>query len=142
MPTPDADSPAGRLIAATGSRVTRPRVAALTTLMEAGRTLSHAQVQERLPDLDRVSLYRALDWLTEQRLVHRMTDPDGIRRYGSDGSAEDHQHAHFHCTRCGRTACLPKIRPPAVVLPKGYRQQRIEIQVSGLCQPCASAGLM
>src|SRR5208283_3153921 len=52
------------LICAAGGRQTRPRIVALKALLKADRTVSHADLHRRLPDIDRVSLYRALDWLT------------------------------------------------------------------------------
>jgi Fur family ferric uptake transcriptional regulator len=139
MPTPSSAAIAGRLIADAGGRQTRPRVAALTALLQAGRTLSHAQLHERLPGLDRVSLYRALDWLAERNLAHRLTDANGVRRYGPNSSPVDHHHAHFHCTGCGHTACLSEVRSPAIALPKGYRLAGVELLVTGLCRSCATA---
>lgn len=138
MPTPSAAVLAGRRIATTGGRQTRPRIVALTALLEAGRTLSHAQLHERLPDLDRVSLYRALDWLANHGLAHRLTDGDGVRRYGPSEPSADHHHAHFHCTGCGRTVCLSKVLPPPIALPKGYRQAAVEVLVRGLCGNCVA----
>ena len=138
MSSPQVVTLAGRLITGAGGRQTRPRIDALTALLEAGRTLSHAQLHERLPDVDRVSLYRALDWLAEHHLAHRLTDADGVRRYGPSESPGDHHHAHFHCTGCGLTACLSKALPPSITLPKGYRQAGVEVLVTGLCRDCAA----
>jgi Fur family ferric uptake transcriptional regulator len=138
MPTPSVAVLAGRMIATAGGRQTRPRIVTLTALLKAGRTLSHAQLHQRLPDLDRVSLYRALDWLAEHRLAHRLTDADGVRRYGPSESPDDHHHAHFQCTSCGHTACLSKVLPPSITLPKGYRQAGVEVLVTGLCRNCAA----
>lgn len=136
MGTTPALEAAARQISAAGGRQTMPRTAALAALLEAGAFLSHAQLHERLPELDRVSLYRALDWLAEHQLIHRLADADGVRRYGTTEQQSDHHHAHFHCSTCGHTACLPRVVPPAIVLPKGYRRTSTAVLVSGVCQNC------
>ena len=138
MPSSPVVTLARQLITGAGGRQTRPRIDVLTALLDDGRTLSHAQLHERLPDVDRVSLYRALDWLTESHLAHRLTDADGVRRYGLNESAQAHHHAHFQCTRCGQTTCLPKARSSVVALPRGYRQTGIEVLITGLCCSCAA----
>jgi len=139
MSKPNVAVLAGRLIAAAGGRQTRPRIAALGALLDVGRTLSHAQLHERLPELDRVSLYRALDWLAEHGLAHRLTDGEGVRRYGPSESSDEHHHAHFHCNGCGHTSCLSQVVLPTITLPRGYRQAGVEMLVTGLCRSCAAA---
>lgn len=131
---------ARRLIAGTGGRQTRPRIEALVALLEAGRTVSHADLHRRLPALDRVSLYRALDWLVEHRLAHRAADGDGIRRYGPSLPQDDHRHPHFHCTNCGLTTCLEAVAGPQVILPGGFTGSSVEVLVRGLCRTCSATG--
>lgn len=133
----DPDSSARRLIAAAGGRQTRPRIAALVALLQAGRALPHADLHRLLPDLDRVSLYRALDWLAEHHLAHRLTDADGVRRYGPSSPASDHRHPHFQCTHCGFTTCLEMPGKPALRVPRGFQIVSIDVLARGLCQGCA-----
>lgn len=123
---------AAELIAAAGGRRTRPRTAALAALLAAGRALSHAELQKRLAGIDRVSLYRALDWLAANGLAHRIAGADGVRRYG----AAEHRHPHFHCTRCGRTTCLDQELRLPLRLPEGYALVDVEVIASGTCAQC------
>src|SRR3712207_3455250 len=83
-------------------RVTDARVRVLAALLGAPRACSHQDVQEALPDMDRVTLYRALDCLTDAGLAHKIAGEDRIFRYsaGADQSVDEHQHGHFKCTRC------------------------------------------
>lgn len=134
--TGNPEQVARQLIALAGGRQTKPRVATLVALMESGRVSSHADLQRRMPGIDRVSLYRALEWLTEHRLAHQVTDADGIRRYGYTLAQESHRHPHFHCTRCGLTTCLESPPEKPLRLPKGYRQAAVEVLVKGLCNTC------
>jgi Fur family ferric uptake transcriptional regulator len=102
-------------------RITKVRVQVLAALLGANRAFSHQEVQDRFADMDRVTLYRALDCLTEAGLAHKIASDDRIFRYSAGtehakhGSAlraglqaAQHQHGHFKCTRCARVFCLDK----------------------------------
>jgi Fur family ferric uptake transcriptional regulator len=121
-----------------GGRVTAARVHVLGVLLEAGEALSHHDIEERLrraSATDRVTLYRVLDWLVERQLAHRISSADRAWRYSIAG-AERHDHPHFHCDRCGKLLCLDQLARQNVRLPRGYRPQRVELTVSGLCADC------
>jgi len=60
------------LLAERGARATRARIDVLSALLAADEALSHHDVERRLArghDIDRVTLYRVLEWLTGQGLV-------------------------------------------------------------------------
>lgn len=138
MATADQEAQARQLIAEHGGRQTRPRIQVLTALLSSDQARTHAEIKQQLDGIDRVSIYRALDWLTEQELAFRMTDAQGIRRYGSQASDEDHQHPHFQCTECGSTTCLEKAQSPKVNLPRGYQLTETVVLVKGVCKDCNS----
>jgi Fur family transcriptional regulator, ferric uptake regulator len=99
-------------------RITNARTSVLATLLGASRALSHLEIQEALGDMDRVTLYRALDSLTEAGLSHKIAGDDRAYRYSASvepGQASkrtastlhgQHQHSHFKCTRCAKVFCL------------------------------------
>ena len=103
-------------------RVTPARVKVLAALLGAHRAFSHQDVQEAFTDMDRVTLYRALDCLIEAGLAHKIAGDDRVFRYsaGNEHGAPDaplpaglrapapaqHQHGHFKCTRCAKVFCL------------------------------------
>jgi len=100
-----------------GVRVTQARVNVLGALLETRSAASHQDIQDRFADMDRVTLYRALDCLTEAGLAHKISSDDRIFRYnvGADhgehghhdhAHGKQHQHGHFKCTRCARVFCL------------------------------------
>jgi Fur family ferric uptake transcriptional regulator len=138
-PAPDAASPAQDIIAAHG-RVTRTRVAVLDCLLASHQPLSHEQIAARLAASgerhDRVTVYRALDWLVEQSIATRVAGHDRAWKFEAvrhDG----HRHAHFHCDACGRVLCLESIAPAiAVALPAGYRLDQAELVLHGACPAC------
>jgi Fur family ferric uptake transcriptional regulator len=125
-----------------GGRVTAARVQVLGVLLEAGHALSHHDIEDKLrraAATDRVTLYRVLDWLVERQLAHRISSTDRARRYSIVG-AEQHDHPHFHCGRCGKLLCLGQRARQNVRLPRGYRPHRIELTVTGLCADCNRGG--
>ena len=139
MPTATSPS-AADLIAAHGGRVTRTRVAVVEALDECDHPLTHEELAVALTDggvaHDRVTLYRALDWLVEQGIAHRVAGSDRAWRYGLVRQAA-HQHAHFHCERCGHVFCLETLQPAfALALPGGYRLERAELILHGACPAC------
>ena len=125
------------LLATAPGRITQQRVATLATLLSLDDPQTHTDLQALMPDLDRVSLYRALDWLCEHGLAYQLTGTDGVRRYARNGSESEHaHHPHFECTNCGSTACLPPVAIPAQRLPKGYLLKDTTLIARGLCANC------
>lgn len=140
MPDHPHASPAGTLIAAQGGRLTRTRVAVLEVLLAAGQSLTHDEIGVALSrngiKHDRVTLYRTLDWLVGAGVAHRMIGNDRARRFGVAVSGP-HEHPHFHCDRCGKVVCLEGAQPAvAVSLPGGYRLDRTELLLHGVCASC------
>lgn len=122
-----------------GARVTGARVRLLELLRGADTALSHAEIEERARNLvvDRVTIYRVLDWLVERGLAHRIAGPDRVWRF-STGASPTGGHAHIHCTQCGRTVCMGEIAQPELRLPKGFKLESVELKVNGLCASCGS----
>src|SRR5436309_5382519 len=130
-------SQAATLLAATGARLTRARIEVLAALLRADEALTHHEVERRLrrgQDVDRVTLYRVLEWLTEQGLVHKVSGEDRIWRFSAAGHRSARGgHAHFECSSCGKVICLDPARLPSVHLPAGYRRRDVEVTVRGSC---------
>ena len=130
-------------VRSTGARMTRPRVMVLAVLFEAERALTHAEVEARLPraaEVDRVTVYRVLEWLVDNRLAHKIAGEDRIWRFNAATHAHAGPHAHFQCNDCGDVICLEEAgAKPAVKLPAGYKQQQVELTIKGLCADCVPA---
>ena len=127
-------------------RITAARVKVLATLLAGQRAFSHQDMQDAFADMDRVTLYRALDCLTDAGLAHKIAGDDRVFRYsaGADSQAPRHQHGHFKCTRCARMFCLdqPDVLDDALQqalghLGKGFRSHDIEFTIKGWCADCA-----
>ena len=79
---PDSPDAAARTrLRSLGSRVTEPRVRVLAVLMQGDEPLSHQAVCDALPDdagIDRVTVYRVLDWLVAGGIVHKTAGADRV----------------------------------------------------------------
>ena len=135
---------ARRLVKESGGRSTEARRNVLACLIAAGRALSHAEIEAQLADtdLDRVTLYRVLEWLVEQSLAHRVGGLSGFdraMRFAFSRPERRNAHAHFQCVQCGTTMCLDDVAVPALPVPGGIELQRIELAAFGYCAPCSQA---
>ncbi|HEX4943267.1 MAG TPA: Fur family transcriptional regulator [Usitatibacteraceae bacterium] len=127
-------------IRAAGERLTAPRAAVLAALLGSEAALTHHELEGALrADLavDRVTVYRVLDWLVAVGLAHRIPGEDRTWRFHANRDRSHGPHAHFTCSRCGKTVCLEDVAvPPRVRLPRGFLPQRVELTVQGLCAAC------
>lgn len=133
-------SAARALIAAHGGRVTRTRIAVIETLQTSQHPLTHDEIGAALDaqDIahDRVTLYRALEWLVEQGIAQRIASGERAWRFELR-RGDDHRHAHFHCERCGQIVCLENVPTPASApLPAGFEVARTELVLHGACPAC------
>ena len=119
----DARAHAELLLRDASVRVTAARTNVLSTLLTTRAALSHQDIQDTFTEMDRVTLYRALDCLTEAGLAHKIAVDDRIFRYSASSEQHEpqehgagahqhrkphaqHQHGHFKCTNCARVFCL------------------------------------
>lgn len=113
----------------------------LSVLLGTHHPLSHRDVEDELlahgHSIDRVTLYRTLEWLEAVGLAHKIAGDDRIWRFRGTEEA-GHEHAHFQCRACGTTLCLDKVPQPAVPvgMPRGYRVESASLTVRGLCPGC------
>lgn len=135
----DADSAvtAGQIRAA-GARATPARIRVLQLLTGAPAAMTHHDIEATLgtPALDRVTLYRVLDWLVEAGLAHKSTDARGVFRFSVAAASEHKAHAHFSCDACGRVFCLDAAPPPPPRLPAGFALSRMDLDLRGRCASC------
>lgn len=144
--TPTLHERAEILVQRTGARVTRQRVEVLAVLLAAPRALTHHEVERRAGRghaMDRVTVYRVLEWLVSRGLAHRIAAEDRVWRFNAAGDepGRGHAHAHFRCNGCGEVICLDAVRARRDIrLPAGYRPQEVELTVKGVCATCEPRG--
>lgn len=110
-------------------------------ITRSGIAWSHAEIQKELDGLcDRVTIYRVLERLTDEGLIHRVVTIDGVVKYaGCHGCSVTHHHdhhLHFSCEKCKSVTCIENVYP-AFSLPRKYKVKDVNFMVSGLCPQCS-----
>lgn len=125
-----------------GSRLTPIRRRVLEILLEQGRSVKAYELLELIRDDQAAAapptVYRALDFLVDEGLVHRL---DAINAWAACHDAGGAPHDLLVvCTNCGSVA---EISDPALtrsladkVAQAGFRLSGHETELRGLCQAC------
>jgi Fur family ferric uptake transcriptional regulator len=119
-------------------RKTRQRDAIRAVIAAAGRPLGPqeilAAVRAELPRLGIATVYRTVKGLLDDGWLRAVELPGAPSRYEVAGKAHHH---HFHCRACDGVfeveACPAGIRG---LLPGGFRMERHEIILYGVCAGC------
>ena len=130
-----------------GARLTAPRQRVLHVLRAAQTPLTHRDVVDRVSaeggaTIDRVTIYRVLDWLVSVGLASKASDAQRVFRFAvSVPDVRHERHVHFRCTGCGGVYCLKDAPPPVPRLPRGFRLTGMHIDIQGECARCAADAL-
>ena len=157
-PVLKGDDPIDALLSAHGLRRTAAARRVLGWLLAHPDTsYTHAQLQAALQGdstlaqgvtLDRVTLYRLIDRLTQVGLLLCRVDSQRVRRYQAM-PASVHATPHFECQTCHRDSPLAGALA-AVDLEKaaqtaieslralGYQDMHLDFAVRGVCADCAA----
>lgn len=125
-------------------RVTKSRKEVLYTLSEAGdQAITSNEIEHKLSQIDRITLYRILKAYEDAGLIHSVADGSGKTKYAmcsQDCTSDEHHddHIHFHCRICEITTCLEQVIPPVMELPSDYIIEDLRFVVAGICKDCNS----
>jgi len=75
---------AEEMIRHTGDRITSGRIRVLSILLAEKQAITHHEIEDRISDdqpLDRVTLYRILEWLSKKGLAHKVISGDRKWRF-------------------------------------------------------------
>ena len=118
---------------------------------------THAQLQEALAresgiTLDRVTLYRLLDRLSEVGLLRCKVDAERVRHYQAVVEEAAEQAPHFECNTCHRDLPLAgqmdktnaelaeaAIRAIQALKTLGQQSVSVDLALRGICGDCAPA---
>ena len=125
-----------------GIRVTAVRLLIWRTIhREFSGIFNLADLEDKLPTVDKSTLFRTLNLLSECRLLDTIDDGSGSQKYcNRDLHAPQSRikHVHFNCRICHQTVCLTDVSLPEVTLPEGYTVEDTEYVVKGVCPKCAA----
>lgn len=123
-----------------GIRPTAVRILVWRAISSHSEAFTLHDMEMKMPDMDRSSIFRTLRLFTEHKLLHEIDDGLGQTKY-CVCRCEDHHHhlnhVHFTCTQCGRTFCIEDQVIPVVMIPEGFVVNEVEYVVKGLCANCA-----
>ena len=96
----------------------------------------HARLLDEHEDLSQKTVYETLDALVRVGLASRVTAGGEPYRY----EARPEPHDHASCRVCGRLQDVPASADSQIRgrtdLPEGFRAERIEVTLRGLCLRC------
>lgn len=96
----------------------------------------YLKAKEEINNIGLGTVYRNLDCLCEQKLIRKVSMPDGPDRY--DGNLMPHDHVR--CISCGKLMDV-KIDTGALLAGEnleGFEILGCEVQIVGLCRECAA----
>ncbi len=125
---------------ARGFRMTAQRLAILHVLHHEGSHLSPAEVYKKarleLPSLTEPTVYRSLEFLAQNGLVHPSPSRGGHLRY----EIARHDHHHIVCRRCGAEIevehTLLENLYRLLETSSGYRSINSHVTFFGVCPEC------
>lgn len=101
---------------------------------------SHTEIQSSTKSLcDRVTVYRVLERLTIDGLIHKVVNVDGVVKYAgchSCSKKHNHNHIHFSCQKCKSVTCIEDVEQ-TFKMPKKCTVSEMNYTISGLCPKCS-----
>ena len=140
---------AADICAARGGRLTDIRRSVLALIIGAGGPVGAYALLDQLKaeraNAAPVTIYRALDFLMENGLIHRIERLNAFVACTDSGEHEHHDHAvqFLICRKCGTVAEMEDHGISAAVSKAagktGFRPDHATVEVEGTCGSCASA---
>ena len=131
------------LLKDSGLARTLNRLRVLEIIGEGSHPLSAQEIIEQLNKtrgVNRVTVYRILELLVENKLVERISAGDRSFRYGLAPNANHQPHSHFYCVECGGMECLSpeQVNLDTQSLKRSFLGliERVEVRFDGICQDC------
>jgi Fur family transcriptional regulator, ferric uptake regulator len=130
---------ATQALASAGFRAGGGRRRVLELLGSEECALTALEIDRRLPEVGRATVYRALDQLESLGLVQKVdlgTEATGYERLDPEG----HHHHHIVCERCGRVVAFEdqRLERAIVALAKrpDFKVSSHEVTLRGECSRC------
>jgi Fur family transcriptional regulator, ferric uptake regulator len=123
----------------TNRRSTPTKEAVRTVLTSSRRAMSQDAIERQIGiDIDRATIYRVLNRFVEDGEVHKIVADDGKQYFAicvkCDEKTIPDNHFHFRCTQCETIQCLPAM--VEFTVPRGYKVQRMNCVLVGICKAC------
>ena len=122
-----------------GLKKTKVRMTLIRHFMNLEHAQSYNDLQATLVgEVDKSTLYRNLTSFEQAGIIHRINDNSGIAKYafGESPIQGGEEHAHFVCECCETVYCLGGLAPLHIDVPKGFRTNKVQTIIRGICADC------
>lgn len=121
-------------------RSTPFREVVLNIFDDANYALSLQNIEDKLGEHDRITLYRTLKTFKEKGVIHEIALPDEPIKYAlcehsCNDEHHEHNHIHFKCNDCGEVFCKDIKELPQIKIPN-FKITELEISAKGICENC------
>jgi Fur family transcriptional regulator, ferric uptake regulator len=124
-------------------KATPMRKDVLEIIAASDYALDNQEIESKLGEVDRITLYRTLKSFEEKGIIHKVTDLLGVIKYAMcdhvclDNQHHNHQsHIHFQCDVCHNTYCVENVEIPQIKVPNNFTVSGQNITVTGNCDRC------
>lgn len=102
---------------------------------ENGDLLDANEVCNKVPQVDRATIYRNLAVFVEQKVLREVNIKKGVTHY--ELNKEDDHHQHFVCLDCDKVIAID-VDESLInsVIPKGVEIKDFELNLKGKCEEC------
>lgn len=127
-----------RLLEQKGLKKTKVRMALLQHFMNMEHAQSYTDLQTALvKEVEKSTLYRNLASFEKAGIIHSINDHSGTAKYAfGEPPMRGNEHAHFVCERCKTVYCLGELSPLQLEVPKGFKTNKIQTIIRGVCADC------
>ena len=107
----------------------------ILTVFENGDLLDVNEVWQKVPQVDRATIYRNLTLFLEQGVLRGVNIKKGITHYELNHEGDTHQH--FVCTNCDKVVPI-QISSDSIktLVPIGSKLEDFELNLKGKCSEC------
>jgi Fe2+ or Zn2+ uptake regulation protein len=129
-----------QLLRGAGLKVTPARLELLSVLSKNDRPLTVTEIATKLPDINQITIYRALIAMVEVAMVRRVDVQHAYAHYELVATRKHHHHAI--CSQCGKIedvdACLPESLEKGVLkhLKEFSSLTGHALEFIGICKQC------
>lgn len=99
----------------------------------------YERVRKQIPSISLATVYKTLHTFIESGLLRELSLHHGSLRVDT----KQHPHHHLVCTGCKSVFDLDEaaLKPAKLIgkVPKGFRIQRMSVEIHGLCSGCAKS---
>ena len=95
------------------------------------------RAKKGMPEISIATVYNCLDALVNCGLVRQVNHDRSATRFCSNMTP----HHHFYCDECGGAYDIDRETDeaePPVAMPRGFKPNRFEVTIRGLCPDCAA----